>query len=220
MYDVCIFFFILPPRGFDPQSLDAVSRQICPQDHGAPLLYLKLTRVDLGNVSKKGKIWKVLILEVFLLVGFNRTLSIYLPGIICIFLRVTLKRWRAEVINAPVPVQTHNNLQVFRGSFVWIFQHIVLGWIFQIFWCVICCVFRPAFRCLQHLNSFKEQAKYEKTHFFVHFQMFFVDFSRDHWKRFNIDKKGWKRLKKSSSTSWSKYTTVVHSTSCRLFLCP
>ena len=39
---------------------------------------LKLVRVDVGNVSKKGKIWKVLLLEVFLLVGyFNWTLSIY-----------------------------------------------------------------------------------------------------------------------------------------------
>ena len=31
---------------------------------------LKLARVDVGNVSKKGKIWKVLLLEVFLLVGY------------------------------------------------------------------------------------------------------------------------------------------------------
>ena len=29
-----------------------------------------LARVDVGNVSQKGKIWKVLQLEVFLLVGF------------------------------------------------------------------------------------------------------------------------------------------------------
>ena len=32
--------------------------------------HLKLTRAVEGNVSKKGKIWKVLLLEVFLLVGF------------------------------------------------------------------------------------------------------------------------------------------------------
>ena len=31
---------------------------------------LKFARVDVGNVSKKGKIWKVLLLEVFLLVVF------------------------------------------------------------------------------------------------------------------------------------------------------
>ena len=29
------------------------------------LLYLMLARVDVGNVSKKGKIWEVLLLEVF-----------------------------------------------------------------------------------------------------------------------------------------------------------
>ena len=31
------FFFILPSRWFDPWSLGTVSRQICPQDHGAIL---------------------------------------------------------------------------------------------------------------------------------------------------------------------------------------
>ena len=31
------FFCILPPRGFNPRSLGAVSRRICPQDHGPPL---------------------------------------------------------------------------------------------------------------------------------------------------------------------------------------
>ena len=42
------------------------------------LPFLKLARVDVGNVSKKGKICKVLLLAVFLLVGyFNQTLSIY-----------------------------------------------------------------------------------------------------------------------------------------------
>ena len=34
------------------------------------LLYLKLARVDVGNVSKKGEIWKVLLPKLFLLVGF------------------------------------------------------------------------------------------------------------------------------------------------------
>ena len=42
------------------------------------LLYLKLARVDVGNVSKKGKIWKVLLLEVFLLVGFLTELCLYI----------------------------------------------------------------------------------------------------------------------------------------------
>ena len=41
----------------------------------------------------------------------------------------------------------------------------------------------------------------------------------NHWKRFEMNKKGWKRLEKSSSTSlrvlqapksWSKYTTYTH----------
>ena len=42
------------------------------------LLYLKLARVDVGNISKKGKIWKVLLLEVFLLVGFLTELCLYI----------------------------------------------------------------------------------------------------------------------------------------------
>ena len=33
-------------------------------------LFLKLGRVDVGTLSKKGKIWKVLLLEVYLLVGY------------------------------------------------------------------------------------------------------------------------------------------------------
>ena len=38
---------------------------------------LKLAGVDAGNVSNRVKIWKILLLEVFLLVGFfNQTLSI------------------------------------------------------------------------------------------------------------------------------------------------
>ena len=36
-----LFFFslfsLLPPRGFDLPTLGAISRRICPQDHGAPL---------------------------------------------------------------------------------------------------------------------------------------------------------------------------------------
>ena len=62
------------------------------------LLYLKLARVDVGNVSKKGKnmegiffwllpsswvsspVWKVLLLEVFLLVGFLTELCLFMSG--------------------------------------------------------------------------------------------------------------------------------------------
>ena len=40
--DKYIDFLLLPPRGFDPQSLYAVSRRICPQDHGAPHKYIEL----------------------------------------------------------------------------------------------------------------------------------------------------------------------------------
>ena len=32
--------------------------------------FLKLARVDVGNIVKRAKIWKVLLLEVFLQVGF------------------------------------------------------------------------------------------------------------------------------------------------------
>ena len=39
---------------------------------------LKLAGVDVGNLSKKGKIWKVLILEVFLLVGYLTELCLYI----------------------------------------------------------------------------------------------------------------------------------------------
>ena len=39
-----------------------------------------LTRVVVGNVTKKGKIWKVLLLEIFSLLVFNPTLSIYTKG--------------------------------------------------------------------------------------------------------------------------------------------
>ena len=39
---------------------------------------LKLATVDVGNVVKRGKIWKVLLLEVFLLVGFLTELCLYI----------------------------------------------------------------------------------------------------------------------------------------------
>ena len=39
---------------------------------------LKLARVDVGNVVKRVKIWKVLLLEVFLLVGFLTELCLYI----------------------------------------------------------------------------------------------------------------------------------------------
>ena len=45
-------------------------------------LLLMLARVDAGNVSKKGKIWKVLLLEVFLLVGYLTELCLYMPQLI------------------------------------------------------------------------------------------------------------------------------------------
>ena len=39
---------------------------------------LTLARVDVGNVVKMVKIWKVLLLEVFLLVGFLTELCLYM----------------------------------------------------------------------------------------------------------------------------------------------
>ena len=57
-----------------------------------------------------------------------------------------------------------------------------------------------------------------KRHVFCSFSNVFCWFQAwNHWKRFEMNKKGWKRLKKSSLTSfrvhvapksWSKYTTV------------
>ena len=56
-------------------------------------------------------------------------------------------------------------------------------------------------------------------HFFCSFSDIFCWFEPwNHWKRFEMNKKGWRRLKKSVSTSfcvhaapksWSKYTTLV-----------
>ena len=44
------------------------------------LLYLKLARVDVGNVSKKGENMEgIITLNIFTSWFFNRTLSIYLP---------------------------------------------------------------------------------------------------------------------------------------------
>ena len=72
-------------------------------------------------------------------------------------------------------------------------------------------------------TSFEEKAKYEKKQifFFCSFSDVFCWFQRwNPWKRIIINKKGWKRLKKSSSTcfhllqspeSWLKYTTHVFS---------
>ena len=58
----------------------------------------------------------------------------------------------------------------------------------------------------------------DKYHFFiVHFRPFFI-LGVNHWKRFKMNKKGWKRPKKSVSTSsqvlqapesWSEYTTLI-----------
>ena len=39
---------------------------------------LKLARVDVGNIVKRVKIWKLLLIEVFLLVGFLTELCLYI----------------------------------------------------------------------------------------------------------------------------------------------
>ena len=39
---------------------------------------LKITKVDVGNIVKRVKIWRVLLLEVFLLVGFLTELCLYM----------------------------------------------------------------------------------------------------------------------------------------------
>ena len=107
-----------------------------------------------------------------------------------------------------------------------------------------CCVFWPAFGCCAHPkagpNTFfslfqpflfifhlfqwfhawnqQKTSEKKKKHSLVHFQTDFCWFQAwNHWKRFKISKKGWKRLKKSISTSfqvraapesWPKYTTL------------
>ena len=59
-------------------------------------------------------------------------------------------------------------------------------------------------------------SKLWNTFFWFIFRLFWWFQPWNHWKRFEMNKKGWKRLKKSSSTSfwvraatksWSKYTT-------------
>ena len=47
-----IFFFLLP-RGFDLPTLGAVSRRICPQDHGAPLRKKFLRGCNILKSEKK-----------------------------------------------------------------------------------------------------------------------------------------------------------------------
>ena len=78
----------------------------------------------------------------------------------------------------------------------------------------ICCVFRPDFGCCALFFS-----SFSACSFSAVYNLFCSWFHTwNHWKRLEMNKKGWKWLKKSRSTSirvraapksWSKYSTVT-----------
>ena len=80
-----------------------------------------------------------------------------------------------------------------------------------------CCASRPAFGCCVHPNTGKNTFFWEISLFCTFSDVFCWFKMWNHRKRFKMNKKGWKRLKKSVSTSfqvctapksWSKYTTL------------
>ena len=66
-----------------------------------------------------------------------------------------------------------------------------------------CCVFRPAFRCLQHLR-----AGWNFFQLFFNLDGFCWFQPWNHWKSFKMNEKHWKTAEKTAPEGWSKYTTM------------